>query len=351
MLQAMIFPVFALAKELLSEEILHLIQEKLGLRIEIDGQNVIVSSKTESGYDAWRYADIFARNYNALVGMGNVGDMIALYHGTDSRPTGAFLEGLLKDGNATSMIDVCSGCMYDPIYLQGKVDRGELPLTRITCNEIDGALKEQGDRNVAEVRSTNALHEFEETAHYWQELSAHFSQGEFDVSICTGNSLSHLPESAQRKQSIANIALVTKDAFVVDTRNYHWMTTHADSLHASAVSMLQSGEFFGGNKQLFPGSVANFPICIADQSIIFAYVCEGQVDPYALVRFYPITFSEFKNELSEFFGEIDVYVDCKEALDTSEEFLSALDAPRTIQFVCRKPNYEAAKTFLQTKLL
>lgn len=342
----MVFPVFALARDLLSDDILHLIKEKLGLQIELQGSDVVVTSPTESGYDAWPYAEIFAQNYNAIVGMENAGDMIALFHGTDSRPTGAFLKNIVLEHSARSVIDVCSGCMYDAIYFQGCAKRGGLSLDRFHCNEADDALRQQGERNIAEVRQTNEFPDLSPTTYYWQELGKHFAQGEFDASFCTGNSLSHIPERKQRIQSLANIAHVTKNVFVVDTRNYHWMLAHAGTLHADAVEMLSTQEYTGGNKQLFPGSVANFPVCIAKDSIIFAYVRDGQEQPYALVRFYPLSYSQLHSELSTVFGKVDVYLDGVKAENVSEEELSQIDAPRTIQFVCTEPNYEEAKKLM-----
>jgi|GEM_PF-4040198 len=318
-----------------ASQLLELLTETLGMDVRMAEADITTVGMVGHGNQASHYAEVFARRYNDLVGMGGKDDMKKLHDGMDPRGTGPFLRTLLQENDCRSVIDVCSGCQYDVLYFAGAAARGELPLTTLVSNEMDDALFAQGERNLQ--AAGVLLFPSPTFTHYpWQELADHFDVGEFDACLCTGNSLSHISDPAQRAACIDNFATITKNMLVVDTRNFSQMLANADELMSRAKTMLRDGSFGGGNRQLFPGNVANFPVYITRELVVMAYVKRGESSPYALVQFSPLPDDVLRTELQRRFGKVETYYN-KSSEPVSAEVLRSLDGPSTVHFVCTEP--------------
>ena len=310
--------------------------EWLGMELSLAAENVTMVTQSH-GSQRSTYADIFAKNYNDLVGMGNPGDLQKLFDGVDPRQNGSFLVDLMRTYDCQSALDTCSGCQYDILYLLGAAARHEITLRRLVSNELDDALLEQGMRNMKIVQEEKKFPSPEYTRHPWQLLSASFGGSVFDAGFCMGNSLSHISDPAQRKLCLENFADVTQKVFVIDMRNFHQMLANRDELRTRALDFLRAGPSAdAGNRVLFPGTISNFPVCITPDLIIVAYVRHGDRLPYALVEFTPLTLPLLLSEIRESFRTVEIRCDRKNMGMPDIATLEAIDGPRTLQFICTK---------------
>jgi hypothetical protein len=332
-------------------EMLELATQWLGQPLQLDSSGVSVVEHRGT-IQTSRYAEVFAKEYGNLVGMPEAQDLLALYReGKDKRGTGPFTLAQMQRFDCKSVLDTCSGCRYDHLFLAGAHQRGAIDLSGgMTMNEVDVELGKQGKLNVDLVEATEGTMpvDAEETSIYWQHLARELGERAFDCVTCLGNSYSHLGEQNQRLASAANFALTTTPGGVciVDNRNFDKMMAHEEEHREQALAML-SGDAAqaANNRALFPGSIANSPVYIGPDRVIIGYVRRGTNKPHALVQFFPLTRAELVANLAQFFGGVEIFHDRKGG-GVSEGTLGSMDGPATIQCVCTEPKYDAARAYL-----
>jgi len=186
---------------------------------------------------------------------------------------------------ATRVLDTCLGTGATSIGLQ------QYGITNVISNEPDVelqrfALNESKKRYIALII----------TDYYWQELSKHFNQA-FDVEICTGNSLTEVLKTEERKKSLHNFYDTTKKGgfLVIDTRNYN---------------ELLKGNFVNTTNGPYRGKNINItPIYVATDMILMRYQ-HRLTNVMSDLVLYPLTCEELRDTVRDVgYKNLTVYGD------------------------------------------
>ncbi len=214
---------------------------------------------------------------------------------------GGFLDELLS--GRKKVFETCLGDGCDAIHLLKKG-------FDVTSNEVDSLFSKKARENADKHDVMLKVTGFD-----WREIDKHLFEGEFDVALCLGNSLTYLFRKEDQLKALRNFRHILNDGgiLVVDERNYPYFLENA--------AKILKGDFRYSGKYMYCGTkVHGRPVEIEENKVVMEYE-DGGTGKKAYLVLYPFRKGEMLSLLKEAgFSKITTYSDFKKGYEKNADF-------------------------------